>query len=152
MVKSKLSMTAVVSRSDSVDTSYWGSHRPGNPLENPDYTPTIDQLASGRFRPTDYLEHPEWYLDIQTREDRRIVSILRKVQGDPDAVVTVYRGSPSDELNTGDWVTLSRGYAEDYADYEGGKVSEFTARASEISFDGDDIREFGYWGKRQRAR
>lgn len=107
----------------------------------------------------------EWYLTevvgSLTRNDegaRETIRVPRSVQGRPDAEVTVYRGMPGNALNRGDCVTLSRSYAEEYAGdgpYSGGsdsRVASFTARASELSFDGDSLYEFGYWGKPQKAR
>ena len=152
------------STSASADTSYWTEHRPGNPLEHPGEVATIDRLGSGEFFPSDYLEHPEWYLpeiigSVARSEKgaQETIAVLRSVQGNPDAPVTVYRGTPGDSLNRGDWVTLSRSYAEEYAgegaysDNPDSRVLSFTAKAGELSFDGDSLYEFGYWGKRQRA-
>lgn len=150
------------SMSASADTSYWGEHRPGNPADG---AATADRLSSGEFFPSDYLEHPEWYLpevigslERSDKGARETVQVLRSVQSKPNAEVTVYRGMPGNTLNEGDWVTLSKSYAEEYAGdgpYSGGsdsRVVSFTARASELSFDGDSLYEFGYWGKRQIAR
>ena len=135
------------------DTSYWLQHRPGNPLEYPDEVATADKISSGGLFPNDFLIHPEYYLTMGDEGARQTVNILRAIQGKPDAEVTIYRGAPSSQLNTGDWVTLSKSYADQYAG-EGGysdnansKVYAFKVRAGDLSFDGDDISEFGYWGK-----
>lgn len=140
--------------------AYFTAHRPGSPIDYPDYTPTIDRLFSTGVIPKDSLEHPEWYfMEAREPEAREVVRILKSVQGRPDAEVTVYRGSPKGELNQGDWITLSRKYAESYAGdspYASrtgkAKVYRYTAKASEISFDGDSLYEFGYWGKRKVAK
>lgn len=89
---------------------------------------------------------------------RETIKTLKSIQGQPDAEVTVYRCAPVGELNTGDWVSLSKSYAEQYAydnaysDNKASKVYSFKAKASELSFDGDDISEFGYWGKSKKVR
>lgn len=146
------------SASAAVDTSYRLQHHPGNPLEYPDEVATADRITTGEVLPSDFLDHPEWYLTMDDDGAWETVRILRSIQGDPNATVTIYRGAPKGELNTGDWVTLSRSYAENYAgdgaysDNPSSKVYSFKAKASELSFDGDDISEFGYWGARKRAR
>lgn len=156
MVKSKSSMSAMVVNGQE---TYWTQHRPGNPIKYPDEVATADRIASGDFFPSDFLDHPEYYLTMGDPGAMETVRVLRSIQGKPDAEVTIYRGSPRGELNTGDWVTLSRTYAEGYAGDSfwasrsgKAKVYSYKAKASELSFDGDDISEFGYWGKRQKAR
>lgn len=145
------------STSAAADTSYWLQHRPGNPIDYPDEVATADKITSGDFFPSDFLDHPEWYLSMQDAGADETVRILRRIQGNPNSEVTIYRGAPSGELNKGDWVTLSRSYAEQYAygnlysDNESSRVYSFKAKASELSFDGDDLSEFGYWGERKRA-
>ena len=164
MVKSKPSMTAAVSREAVVDTSYFTRHRPPGPDEaaDPDepavfaYKITTDD---GGVFPNDMLDHPEFYLEDARREDvKETVAALRRIQGDPDAVVTIYRGAPGDYVNTGDWVTLSRSYAEEYTGgsfYSGGpdsRLLSIEAKASELTWSGDSWFEFGYWGKRKKSR
>lgn len=140
-----------------VDTSYRLKHRPGNPIEYPEDVATADRILTSGIFPSDFLTHPEYYLPLDNHGGRESLNVLRSIQGKPDAVVTVYRGAPVNELNTGDWVTLSRSYAEQYAgdnaysDNRNSKVYSFKAKAKELSFDGDDISEFGYWGKRKKA-
>lgn len=141
--------------SNSTIEEYGLMHRPGNPLEYPDEVATIDNLTSGEFFPEDFLQHPDWYLDVSDVGARETVATLRRVQGDPDAEVTIYRGAPSGgTLNQGDWVTLSKTYADQYArdaaysDNANSRVYSYKVRAGDLSFDGDDIHEFGYWGKR----
>lgn len=128
-------------------------------MEYPDEVATADKITTGDYFPSDFLDHPDWYLNMDDERGAwETVRILRSVQGKPDAEVTVYRGAPKGELNQGDWVTLSKSYAELYAgdsaysDNPDSKVYSFKAKASELPFDGDDISEFGCWGKRQVKR
>lgn len=152
------------SMSASVDTSYFYYHRPPDPdmASDPDEPATFAYAVGGDpngIFPADMLEHPEYYMESYSRRDvKETVAALRRIQGNPDAVVTVYRGAPGDYVNTGDWVSLSRTYAEQYAGdsfYSGGpdsRVLEIQAKASELTWSGDSWFEFGYFGKRQRAR
>lgn len=141
--------------SNSSIEEYGLMHRPGNPLEYPDEVATADNLTSGEFFPEDFLQHPDWYLAMDDPGAMETVRILRSIQGNPDAEVTIYRGAPSGgTLNQGDWVTLSKTYATQYAgdsaysDNANSKVYSYKVRAGDLSFDGDDISEFGYWGNR----
>nr|DAV56292.1 MAG TPA: hypothetical protein [Caudoviricetes sp.] len=133
---------------------YMLQHRPGNPKRYPDEVATIDNLSSGRYFPRDFLANARDYLPMSTGGAESL-NVMRSVQGRPDAIVTVYRGAPVGELNTGDWVTLSREYAEIYAgdgaysDNPNSRVFEYKARAGDLSFDGDSLSEVGYWGESQ---
>ena len=64
--------------------------------------------------------------------------------------VTVYRGSPAPELNSGDWVTLSESYAMRYSgkfsENPASKLYSYKVKASELSFDGSSLLENGYFG------
>ena len=136
---------------------YWIIHRPGNPLEYPDEVPTIDKILSGNYFPGDILDQASCYFSDYRNdmETRNMISVLKSAQNDPDYEVTIYRGAPFGELNTGDWVTLSKEYAQQYAangPYSGSKsssVHSYRVKAGELSFDGDSIYEFGYWGSRK---
>ena len=82
---------------------------------------------------------------------RDILAILKKTRGRPLETVTIFRAVPlhaSDRINTGDWVTLSKEYAEDHgAAYLAGgyKVISQQVKAREVFFSGDSIHEAGYW-------
>ena len=135
---------------------YWLSHRPTDAREYPEFR--ADRILSGGAFPADilargYCYFPDFHLDAIP-----ITRLLVSLQNDPDKPVRIYRGAPSDgALNTGDWVTLSRRYAEMYAgdgvysDNPDSKVYEYVVKASDLSFDGDSIYEFGYWGPKIAA-
>lgn len=94
--------------------------------------------------PDDFWEHPDWY-SLDGPELRESMVALRKIKDSPDAEVTVYRASPKDELNEGDWVSLSRTYAKGEGRYENVPVHAFKVKAKEIQFAGDSLNEFGFW-------
>lgn len=143
------------SKEEKPNTDYMISHRPGNPLEYPDEVATVDKIMSGDYFPKDLLDHPDWYFADygEYGDEKRLISLLKKAQKNPEMEVTIYRGAPSGDLNQGDWVTLSEAYAKDYAvggrhvDNPSSKVHSFKAKVKDLSFDGDSIYEFGYWGK-----
>ena len=97
----------------------------------------------------DYYDHPEWY-SSGSKADRESVRALSLIRGKPQAEVTIYRALPKVEygIEPGNWVTLSRTYAEDHAlQYDGEEwpVISMKVKASEIRTPGDDINEWGYY-------
>lgn len=134
---------------------YWFSHRPADIREYPEYR--ADRItAKNGIWPKDFLTNPRVYLvDYDSYDGSSVVKKLLALQGHPDMEVKIYRGDPSNgKLNTGDWVTLSKEYASIYAESgmygsKGAVVHSYTVKASELSFDGDSIYEFGYWGPPQ---
>lgn len=140
-----------------MEKDYKMSHRPGNPIIYPEEVATIDKITSGDYFPKDILNNYDKYFVLDNLEDEeQLINILKQSQNNPDLEVTFYRGAPSKGvLNTGDWITLSKEYAfkygsgGEYADDPTSKVYKYTAKAKDISFDGDSIYEFGYWGEKQ---
>lgn len=83
------------------DTSYQGSNSGSLRRANDsgpkasDITDVLLENSKNQFSPDD-------------------IKILKSVQGNPDAEITVYRGTPGKSINPGDWVTLNRASAERY--------------------------------------
>ena len=130
---------------------YFISHRPSDPRQYPDEVATIDKIETMDIFPDDVLDNCRFYADGSTSDGKRSAAIMKRLQGKPNAEVTIYRGSPKPELNTGDWVTLLRYYAENYAEgggygSNGAKVHSYKVKAKDLSWDGDSFLEFGYWG------
>ena len=72
-----------------------------------------------------------------TKYDQVDLSKLRKMQGNPEMEIKIYRASPKNEINIGDWVTTSKTYANDIKKQNGGKVYEYTVKASELKYPND---------------
>ena len=96
----------------------------------------------------DFYERPNIYTTGMPEADKESVSVLMRIKGKPDAPVTIYRAVPegADEINPGDWVTLSPTYAKQHlmSNLEAGHVISQVIPASDLWFDGDSINEFGY--------
>ena len=134
---------------------YMITHQPTSPIDYPDEVATADKLTDGEFFPTDILDHPEkYFIDFNKYSDnRKMIANLKAVQGKPNAIITIYRGAPSGGvLHTGNWVTPSYEYAKDYAGdgvnsgSKDAQIYTYKVKAKDLSFDGDSIFEFGYWG------
>lgn len=97
----------------------------------------------------DYYEHPEWYR-TGSPTDGEAAAVLRKARARPWSVVWVYRAVPKGvkDINPGDWVTTTRGYAKEHIDNAlngKGTILKLRALAGELFTAGDSHLEFGWW-------
>jgi len=132
------------------DVSYRGTHKaPG-----PDFgAPLYDLTGGGQMYPADVYSSKaaQYYGTGYTKADKEAFDLAKKVRGNPDAEVTMYRAVPKDEnitnINAGDWVTLSKDYAKNHGesvlknDY---KIISQKVKAKELWTNADSIHEFGY--------
>ena len=95
----------------------------------------------------DFYTNPEYYKYSDDGTYDESIRALFKIKDKPEALVTVYRASPKNELNKGDWISLSKKYAQQESKTEGTSVHSFKVKAKDIQFAGDDINEFGYFPK-----
>ncbi len=128
-----------------LETDYFMSHRPtqtGLTADN-----LINQNV-GTPMPKDIYNHPEYYFQMSEKSSQESMSVLRKVRGNPNAEVTIYRATPGNKINKGDWITLSKSYAEwhNQSQFDGkANVLEMKVKAKDVQYAGDDINEFGYF-------
>ena len=123
-------------------------HRP--PKIGVGNTTSLDKiLSSGKYSEA-YFDKGRYSDSAIAADSDKVLEILRKAQNNPDMEVTVYRGSPAPELNSGDWVTLSESYAKRYSgkfsENPASKLYSYKVKASELSFDGSSLLENGYFG------
>ncbi len=71
------------------------------------------------------------YINNTTLSDLRK---LEKIQNNPNADVIIYRASPKNEINDGDWVTTNKTYANNIKEQNGGKVYTFKVRAGDLRY------------------
>lgn len=142
------------------DTSYRGQHQPLNPdggaARLDDVTKTPDGVPAGY--PDDFYSAngKKYYADYSDAA-KESYDIIQSVKGQPDATVTIYRAVPQgvNTINPGDFVTLSKKYADDHAasgygrdGQQPGKVISEKVKVKDLFFDGNDVNEFGYFGER----
>lgn len=133
-----------------LDTSYRGSHTaPG-----PDFgAPLYDLTGGGQMYPADVYSPKavQYYGTGYPKADKEAFALANKVRGNPDAEVTMYRAVPKDEsisnINAGDWVTLSKDYAQNHGESVLGdyKILSKKVKAKDLWTNADSIHEFGYW-------
>jgi len=131
---------------------YGISHRPSSE------GPPAHDLFKGDMVPDDVYDIPRYYIgslpkDKVYKETVDAIRYLKSIKGNPEAEVTVYRAGPKRELNKGDWITLSKTYAEGHADswntFEGEnyKLHEFKVKAKDVLWDMNSLEEWGYYPK-----
>lgn len=129
--------------------SYGGGHAP--PSDGP---PLHDLLAEGGWFPDDVYTSPQHYTHGGGfgpggggHYDRESIEVVQSVRGNPDAPVTIYRAVPPnvDRINTGDWVAVSRSYAEQHA--EGNQTEVYDPDREWVLNEGqpDEVRGKGEW-------
>lgn len=131
-------------------SEYRGSHT----APSPDFgAPLHDLTGGGQMYPADVYSSKaaQYYGTGYPKADKEAFDLAKKVRGNPDAEVTMYRAVPKDEniktINAGDWVTLSKDYAKTHGesalqgDY---KIISQKVKAKDLWTNADSIHEFGY--------
>tara|TARA_R100000654_G_scaffold27862_1_gene52210 strand:+ start:71 stop:1096 length:1026 start_codon:yes stop_codon:yes gene_type:complete len=135
------------------NTSYRMQHQP-----RPDGARLDDMTGGGEYFPDDIYSANglRIYGNPNNIFDRESFNVIQSVKGKPNAEVTIYRAVPKDKsiktINPGDFVTLSKKYAELHAGSgygqsgkEAGKILSQKVKVKEIRSDGNDLNEFGYF-------
>jgi hypothetical protein len=110
---------------------------------------TLDDLANDEYGtyPADVYDRPEWYGE---GDDAEVRAALKAARGNPEALITVYRAldKAHDEIRPGDWVSLSRAYAEEHleANVNEGHIISAVVPARTLVNEGNSLAEFGYVG------
>ena len=125
---------------------YTMEHRP-----NPDGPQAHKMVGEESFAPDDVLISPNYYMGSLPNtpvydETVEAISKLQNIQENPRALISVYRSSPVEELNNGDWVSLSSTYAEESGFIEDNPVFGYEVEARELRWSGDALEEWGYFG------
>lgn len=147
-------MPGIVQKTPSMSVTdaaaYQGSHKaPG-----PDFgAPLHDLTGGGQMYPADvYSEKAAQYYGTGNRKaDIEAFNLAKRVRGNPDAEVTMYRAVPKNvnaaDINPGDWVTLSKDYAKTHGESvldKNYKILSKKVKAKELWTNADSIQEFGY--------
>ena len=129
--------------------SYRGSHTaPG-----PDFgAPLHDLTGGGQMYPADVYspKAAQYYGTGYPKADKDAFDLAKRVKGNPDAEVTMYRAVPNNkditDINAGDWVTLSKDYAKTHGESVLGdyKIISKKVKAKDLWTNADSIHEFGY--------
>ena len=129
---------------------YMMAHRP---TQSGAYGYDITAGGEDAMMPTDAYNNLSRYTSFtEPKYLDETVAQLNAARNNPDAEVTIYRATPGDAINDGDWITLSRAYADTHNNTQlGGKgnILEQRVPARDIQFAGDDLMEWGYFPQRK---
>ncbi len=145
--------------------SYKGSHRAPSyaegdvqeRIENSEDV-NLEEVAQGfHNQPSDYFDTVgARYYGYDDKEGIESATAVRNIiralkEGQKNIKITVYRAVPKDVGNTklknGDWITLSKSYAKAHGESnleDNYKIISQKVPISEVWWDGNDIREWGY--------
>ena len=131
---------------DGMVDDYQVGHRPS------ETGPRIhDLLESEMTDGLDVYQNPHFFTGYAKAELDETMAQLRRVQGDPEAKVTIYRAAPEGaKIHEGDWVSLSKTYADLHAesnlpDGVTPTVLEMEVPAKSVRWSVDDLMEYGYF-------
>lgn len=123
--------------------SYQGAHKP---MTTEGGAARLHDLAVA-FGEDIYTKNAIKFFGSGDPREKQTVKIMNAVKGNPDDEVTIYRGikdGAGNQINSGDWVTLLKSVADEYAG-DGGVVIEKTVKAKDITSWPDSLLEFGYF-------
>ena len=150
--------TKLQSSNQASNELYRGEHYIANPFENPDRISRLDNLT--KTLTNESLLPDDFYSSngINYYTDNSSISInswhlINKFKGNPERKVTIYRAVPDDDnitkINNGDWITLSKEYAQihayDIVNNEDGKILSMQVKVKDIYWDGNDVNEMAYF-------
>jgi hypothetical protein len=155
--------------SNEIDTSYrMEFHQAKGPMdENPIRLDNLTKDVNGEQAgyPNDfytkkgkqiYAPGPKFKDDEFGIANNESYNIITKAKDNPDMEVTIYRAVPNEDnitkINEGDFVTLSKKYAELHGasgygsmGNDAGKILEMKVKVKDLYWDGNDVNEFGYF-------
>jgi hypothetical protein len=125
-----------------------GAHTPAGPTSG---SPAYDVALNGTY-PEDFYgaNGLRYYGTGYDEMDRQAYDKLRRLEGNPNSKIEVYRAVEKDgpkTISPGDWVTTVRDYAKDHGesalsgDY---KIIKMLVNARDIYTAGDSMLEYGY--------
>jgi hypothetical protein len=130
-------------------SDYHGAHRPTPGPRIFDLTEPVEGLGGSMVDDSIYSS-PHWFASANDKAFRETRASLSAVRGKPDALVTIYRSTPSENINPGDWVALSKSYAAGHGLHATDPAKDLPVRSMRVSardvrWAGDDYSEYGYF-------
>lgn len=132
---------------DHLGEQYRGIHQPQADNDSPGIHNLHELFGEDVYR------NPQYYTHGEKSHDREAIRALRGAQGNPDAMVNIFRAVPHGvtAINQGDWVTTSPSYARQHGYHESDESQDWpvlraTVPARHVRTGGNDIIEWGYSG------
>jgi hypothetical protein len=110
--------------------------------------------VDGMAYPKDVYDKPQQYTGSYGDNAvlNETMAQLNAVRGNPNGEITIYRATPGDTINDGDWITLSKTYADMHNNSQlGGKGNVLEQRVSvrDVQPAMDDLAEWGYFPQKK---
>lgn len=131
----------------SKEDDYRMAHRP---TESGVYADNLINQDTETPAPKDLYDHPQYYMNLNNQADKESFEALKRVRNKPNATIKIYRATTGDTINNGDWITLSKTYAEEHNSHSldgKGKIIEMDVPVRDIQWAMDSINEWGYYPK-----
>lgn len=132
---------------------YMMSHRPTKSGIYAD--DLLAEGVDGMSYPKDVYDRPQNYTFMYTDTPavmNETMAQLNAVRGNPNGEITIYRATPGDTINDGDWITLSKTYADlhNQSQLDGkGNVLSQKVNARDVQSAMDDLAEWGYFPQKK---
>ena len=124
---------------------YQMRHRPADA----EYGAPLHDVTQNIYPPDFYGPNGARYYGSGDKIDQHSHSIISRMRGNPDGMVTVFRAVPKDVdvINPGDWVTINNDYAKMHGEgsLQGNyKILQKQVPAKELFTEGNSMNEWGW--------
>jgi hypothetical protein len=143
----KFKKKEIKDKDDKKDLSYQGKES--------DKTPSTGKTADVVIKEVEKWEK-EGKNSVVIERNKEAIETLKKIEGKPDEKIKIYRATPSNEINDGDWVFIDKQHAEDWTKTPFGqqkigfKVVEMETEAKNVEWTGKNL-EFAYREPKQAS-
>lgn len=148
----ELMMARIKYEQPEANSDYMMAHRPTQSGIYAD--DLLSEGVDGMAYPKDVYDKPQQYTGSYGDNAvlNETMAQLNAVRGNPNGEITIYRATPGDTINDGDWITLSKTYADMHNNSQlGGKGNVLEQRVSvrDVQPAMDDLAEWGYFPQKK---
>ena len=111
--------------------------------------------TDGMVYPKDVYDNPQYYTFMYGETPdvlNETMAQLNAVRNNPNGEITIYRATPGNTINDGDWITLSKTYADLHNQQQlGGKGNVLSQKVNvrDVQPSLDDLAEWGYYPQKR---
>ena len=151
----ELMMARIKYEQPEANSDYMMAHRPTQSGIYAD--DLLAEGVDGMAYPKDVYDKPQQYTGSYGDNAvlNETMAQLNAVRGNPNGEITIYRATPGDTINDGDWITLSKTYADMHNNSQlGGKGNVLEQRVSvrDVQPAMDDLAEWGYFPQKKAPK
>ena len=113
-----------------VEAQFKKGYRAAHQIDSKTASPVSDIKGDTLDSFVDEFKRQYGYPALKSKE----LNNIKRIMADSGGSIKVYRASPAAELNTGDWVTIDRSYANDIKKQNGGKVFTHEVKVGDLFY------------------